>query len=600
MTQSKGPLDNHSDWQHRQPAEDANPSLSPTGWAPHTDPQGTYGVNNEVQSSDYGNSQHLSGAAGSEQQANYSGDYPQHQGHPQSHQHTSEQLSGYDNGQYAYPQQPSDMGYPQEQGHNHAHAYEHGSNYDNGPVHANAYADPHNQMQFGPASNEHQHQHQHGQMDLSPNAGVYNANNDQQHPYSDEHAGYDLTNYKPAAQPNEHTFGQTAYASQNWEQESHPTHDPYTTAHGHPNFSSADGRASGQITTHHHGEDAEHDDYEEYEEESGGTRKIIIAAALVSTIIVGGAFAYGYNTLFSKPSTESAMPVVSASKISAKVQPADPGGRKFENTDSQLMNRIGNRGQADAFGDDSANGNRVRTVSTLVVGRDGRLIEQQSKTQTAPPRQQQQALANSSSGIPGMIIEGGTTSPESASPSVAAISSQPVVSVPPVTTPQVQLSEPEKVISSNPPPQSEPQPQVSRRNSKFPPLPVRSGLVKPGVDLGRETPVPNSYIADANNVEQASVRQTDPNADASNGYVAVLSTKRSRIDALTSFADLQQRYPSILGTKVPDVRKADLSSRGLGIMYRAIVGPPGSRDVASQLCSRLKTVGYENCWIAPY
>ena len=80
----------------------------------------------------------------------------------------------------------------------------------------------------------------------------------------------------------------------------------------------------------------------------------------------------------------------------------------------------------------------------------------------------------------------------------------------------------------------------------------------------------------------------------------MLSTKRSRIDALTSFADLQQKYGSILSTKVPDVRRADLSSRGLGVMYRAVVGPPASRQAASQLCSRLKTAGYSGCWVTAY
>ena len=63
---------------------------------------------------------------------------------------------------------------------------------------------------------------------------------------------------------------------------------------------------------------------------------------------------------------------------------------------------------------------------------------------------------------------------------------------------------------------------------------------------------------------------------------------------------MQQKYASILGGKIPAVRRADLSARGLGVMYRAGVGPPGSRQAAGQTCARLKAAGYGGCWVAPY
>ena len=47
-----------------------------------------------------------------------------------------------------------------------------------------------------------------------------------------------------------------------------------------------------------------------------------------------------------------------------------------------------------------------------------------------------------------------------------------------------------------------------------------------------------------------------------------------------------------LSNKTPDVQEADLSARGLGTMYRLVVGPPGSRDAANGVCSQLKTAGY--------
>ena len=47
-------------------------------------------------------------------------------------------------------------------------------------------------------------------------------------------------------------------------------------------------------------------------------------------------------------------------------------------------------------------------------------------------------------------------------------------------------------------------------------------------------------------------------------------------------------------------QEADLSARGLGTMYRLVVGPPGSRDAAAGVCNQLKTAGYTGCWVTAY
>jgi hypothetical protein len=82
--------------------------------------------------------------------------------------------------------------------------------------------------------------------------------------------------------------------------------------------------------------------------------------------------------------------------------------------------------------------------------------------------------------------------------------------------------------------------------------------------------------------------------------VAVLSSQKSSMDALKIYADLQQKYPDVLGSKTPDVQEADLSARGLGTMYRLVVGPPGSHNAARGVCTQLKTAGYEGCWVKEY
>jgi len=45
----------------------------------------------------------------------------------------------------------------------------------------------------------------------------------------------------------------------------------------------------------------------------------------------------------------------------------------------------------------------------------------------------------------------------------------------------------------------------------------------------------------------------------------------------------------VLGSRAPVIKKADLGEKG--IYYRAMVGPFGSTEEASQFCGSLKTAG---------
>jgi hypothetical protein len=82
------------------------------------------------------------------------------------------------------------------------------------------------------------------------------------------------------------------------------------------------------------------------------------------------------------------------------------------------------------------------------------------------------------------------------------------------------------------------------------------------------------------------------------GFVVVLASKKFRDDALKAFAELQQKYPEVLAGKSPDVKEADLGDKG--VWYRAVVGPPGSREAATSVCSQLMTAGHTGCWVAAY
>ena len=53
-----------------------------------------------------------------------------------------------------------------------------------------------------------------------------------------------------------------------------------------------------------------------------------------------------------------------------------------------------------------------------------------------------------------------------------------------------------------------------------------------------------------------------PAAAAATKYVVQVGSKKNQTDALASFADMQQKYPSLLANYRPMVQKADLGAKG--------------------------------------
>ncbi|THD60789.1 MAG: SPOR domain-containing protein [Bradyrhizobium sp.] len=73
------------------------------------------------------------------------------------------------------------------------------------------------------------------------------------------------------------------------------------------------------------------------------------------------------------------------------------------------------------------------------------------------------------------------------------------------------------------------------------------------------------------------------------GYLVQVSSQRNEADAQASFKALQGKFPTVLGSHSPVIKRADLGDKG--VYYRAMVGPFGSPEEASQFCGSLKTAG---------
>ena len=125
-----------------------------------------------------------------------------------------------------------------------------------------------------------------------------------------------------------------------------------------------------------------------------------------------------------------------------------------------------------------------------------------------------------------------------------------------------------------------------RQISGAKPAAIKPAAKKPPVKIARATPKPDVRPA-------ARVVGTSPN-----GYVSQISARKSRLDALSAFADLQQKYKTVLGSSLPDIQEANLGSKG--VWYRLRIGPPGSKQAATDICTKLKSAGHKGCFVRAY
>ena len=78
-------------------------------------------------------------------------------------------------------------------------------------------------------------------------------------------------------------------------------------------------------------------------------------------------------------------------------------------------------------------------------------------------------------------------------------------------------------------------------------------------------------------------------AASGGGYVVQVSSQKNEADAQASYKSLQNKFPGVLGSRPPLIKRADLGEKG--VFYRAMVGPFGTRDEAVQLCTSLRNAG---------
>jgi hypothetical protein len=320
----------------------------------------------------------------------------------------------------------------------------------------------------------------------------------------------------------------------------------------------------GQAQQHHgYDSDAEFSDgYYEDEEPRRGKRWLLIAAALVGAIGVGGALAYTYRSLVAPKSRMEAVKTEPGVKVKVGSKEDRPPLKVAEEAPAKVA-AVESPTQDDPppGGGDSQAPRKIKTITISPGG--GPQGAPEAPPTTAP------------SAIPGITLY---EPPPKGSPAPSA-----------------------KDIKAK-----EPQPPPSSRVAigTPPPLPPPTKAAK---EVEEEPPVAEPPVK-----KQAAVvapkappiapppRAKEAPSGSGLGFVAVLKSEKTSMDAMKTYADLQQTYPDVLGGKSFDVQAADLSARGLGTMYRVVVGPPGSHNAASAVCAQLKAAGYVGCWVKEY
>jgi len=107
-------------------------------------------------------------------------------------------------------------------------------------------------------------------------------------------------------------------------------------------------------------------------------------------------------------------------------------------------------------------------------------------------------------------------------------------------------------------------------------------LAPQGQSTAAEPPIQTAAVNPTQNVPSTP-------AATSGGYLVQVSSQRSEADAQASYKALQGKFPSVLGSRAPLIKRADLGDKG--VYYRAMVGPFSSSEEASQFCGSLKSAG---------
>ena len=312
-----------------------------------------------------------------------------------------------------------------------------------------------------------------------------------------------------------------------------------------------------------------------------GRSAFMVGSALLGAIALGGALAFAYKQSGGGLGSDQP-PLVTADSRPVKELPDDPGGKDFPHKNKLIYDRLQN-------GDEPESERLVPRQENVAVPAlppspdSGGMPASVATTDLATPTTQAVggaepvAVASADNSMPDggprkvktMVVRPDGTMADPPAGAAAAEAPAAPEAAPPAA--------PDAQLAAAAPAAAEPQ-EVASLQAPAAPAPKPKPAAKPAVQTAAATPA-----------------ATPAAAAGPTKYVVQVGSKKNQTDALASFADMQQKYPTLLASYRPMVQKADLGTKGT--WYRLRIGPIADKTTATKLCGQLKSQGLPDCLV---
>ena len=311
----------------------------------------------------------------------------------------------------------------------------------------------------------------------------------------------------------------------------------------------------------------------------------MVGSALLGAIALGGALAFAYKQ------SGGAMgggqtPVVQADSRPVKEAPQQAGGKEFPHKNKLIYERLQNGDQPEA--------ERIvpRQEELAMPAMPGGAVPAPAGAAPMPPPAV--ASVDDPDGGPRrvktLVVRPDGTMAEAAAPPPAPAPHQAAAAgAPPAAPQQVAFAEPP--MPAPPMPQAAPIPAPAAAPA---PAPVAKAAPAPAAAPAPVAADPQPVAAIPPQPKVAAAEAAPAPAKPTK-FVVQVGSKQNQTEALATFADMQQKYPTLLASYRPMVQKADLGSKG--VWYRLRIGPIVDKTAATKLCGQLKSQGHPDCLV---
>ncbi len=301
----------------------------------------------------------------------------------------------------------------------------------------------------------------------------------------------------------------------------------------------------------------------------------VVLVSVTVLAIVGVAGAFGYRA-YTRGAGPAKTPVIMADTTPNKVVPAAP---KSEGSGKLIHDRVADRGQGERVVSREEQPVEVKPPRIVLPGGPAVQVPQPPPWTVTPaaPSSATASATPQSTPAPGASGNGGANNEPRR---VRTMTIRPDSS--PGATPE-RPSPPVRSAAIGPTPVPGPAPSAASAPSA-PPRAARAPATTQGPLAISPQADPAPAPAPARTASLPAAR-----AAADGGIMVQLTSQRTESEAQASYRALQTRYPAVLGSRDPVIRRADLGSKG--IYYRAQVGPFSTTEQANEFCGSLRAAG---------